>query len=222
MRGSVRHAGTALLIAALLLAAVAASLRFFAASSGAAAGAGSVGLTPAAEPASRNAAHAGASASSQPGPRTGGRTRASAAVGAPPAVTVAGVAALPSAHVHAGYATPADAVDGFYQALLSGSPARACAYVTKPCPAYGSRPITGRVTVLAAVSHGSEALVQVTGTICVGTSCVPLADRVVMPTGPASFSTSWTSLTSGVYGWAASPLPCVLDPASRQWHVTLG
>jgi hypothetical protein len=72
------------------------------------------------------------------------------------------------------------------------------------------------------MSHGSEALVQVTGTICVGTSCVPLADRVVMPTGPASFSTSWTSLTSGVYGWAASPLPCVLDPASRQWHVTLG
>jgi hypothetical protein len=139
----------------------------------------------------------------------------------PAVVTVTGAAALPSAHVHAGYDTPEDAVDGFYLALLSGTPSRACAYVTTPCPSFGSRPITGRVTVIDAVSHGTEALVQVTGTLCVATSCVPLTDRVMMPTGPASFGTSWTNLTSGVYGWAASPLPCVQDTATRQWRVKL-
>jgi hypothetical protein len=136
-------------------------------------------------------------------------------------VTVTGAAALPSAHVHAGYNSPEDAVDGFYLALLNGTPARACAYVTTPCPSFGSRPITGRVTVIDAVSHGGEALVEVTGTICVATSCVPLTDRVMMPAGPASFGTSWTSLTSGVYGWAASPLPCVQNTATRQWRVKL-
>jgi hypothetical protein len=139
----------------------------------------------------------------------------------PPPVNVAGVAALASAHVHPGYDTPEDAVDGFYQALLGGTPARACDYVTTPCPSFGSRPITGRATVIEAVSHGSDALVEVTGTVCVTTSCVPLTDRVMMPTGPASFSTSWTGLISGVYGWAASPLPCVQNPATRQWRVKL-
>jgi len=123
--------------------------------------------------------------------------------------------------VHAGLDTPVDAVDGFYLALLSGTPARACAYVASPCPSFGSRPITGRVTVLDAVSDGGKALVEFTGSICVGTSCVPLTDLVMMPTSPASFSTSWASLTSGVYGWAAAPLPCVLDPATRQWRVRL-
>jgi hypothetical protein len=136
-------------------------------------------------------------------------------------VSLAGAAALPSAHVQPGYDTPEDAVDGFYQALLSGTPARACAYVTTSCPSFGSRLITGRVTVVAAVSHGSDALVEVTGTLCVATSCVPLTDRVMMPAGPASFSTSWMGLTSGVYGWAASPLPCVQNPATRQWRVKL-
>jgi len=138
-----------------------------------------------------------------------------------PVVTVTGPAALPNAHVHPGYDTAEDAVDGFYQALLSGTPTRACAYATKPCPSFGSRRITGRVAVIEAVSHGAQALVEVSGTICVAASCMPLTDRVPMPTGPASFGTSWTSLTAGVYGWAGSPLPCVQDPATRQWRVKL-
>jgi len=175
--------------------------------------------------ASRNAAGAGAGSaggtSGQPGPGASGLARASTAVTMPPPVNVAGAAALPSAHVHAGYDTPEDAVDGFYLALLSGTPARACAYVTNPCPSFGSRPITGLVTVLDAVSDGREALVEVTGSVCVGISCVPLLDRVMMPAGPASFGMSWTSLISGIYGWAGSPLPCVQDPANGQWHVKL-
>jgi hypothetical protein len=136
-------------------------------------------------------------------------------------VSLTGPAALPNAQVHAGYSSPEDAVDGFYLALLGGSPTRACRYVTTPCPSFGSRPIVGRVTVIDAVSRGGEALVQVSGTICVATSCVPLTDRVMMPAGPASFSASWDSLTSGIYGWAASPLPCVQDAATRQWRVKL-
>jgi hypothetical protein len=193
-----RRAGAALLVAAFLLAVLAASLRLFTASSGSSAGAGPASLTPAA----------------------GGRAGASARAVVPPRV-IRWAAAVPGGHVHPGYDTPADAVDGFYQGLLSGTPAQACGYVTKPCPSYGSRPITSRVTILGAVSHGGEALVEVTGTICVSTSCVPLTDRVVMPAGPASFGPSWTSLTSGVYGWAGSPPPCVQDPATRRWYVKL-
>jgi hypothetical protein len=136
-------------------------------------------------------------------------------------VSLTGAAALPSAHVHPGYNTPADAADGFYQALLGGTPAQACTYATSPCPAFGSGRITGSVSIVAAVSHGSEALVEVSGTICRAATCVPLSDRVVMPTRPALFSTSWTTLTSGVYGWAGSPLPCVRNAATGQWHVKL-
>jgi hypothetical protein len=155
----------------------------------------------------------------QPGPSTSSPAHAKARV-IQPAVTVTGVAALPSARVHAGYTTPADAVDGFYQALLGGTPAQACAYATSPCPAFGSGRITGNVSIVDAMSRGDEALVEVTGTVCHSATCVPLTDRVLMPTGPASFSTSWASLTAGVYGWAGSPLPCVRD-ATGQWHVKL-
>ena len=223
MRVSRRRAGAALLVVASVLAAGAATLGFFAASPGRSSGADPVGRTPAGPngPASQNAAEVrpgspGSRANGQPAPGTSGRAVV------PPAVTVTGAAALPGAHVHAGYDTPEDAVDGFYLALLSGTPARACAYVTTPCPSFGSRPITGRVTVIDAMSHGGKALVEVTGTICVASSCVPLTDRIMMPTGPASVGTAWTRLTSGVYGWAASPLPCVQNPATRGWRVKLG
>ena len=219
MRVPRRHVGTALLVAAMLLAALAASLRFFVASSAPSAGAGAAGLTPVVGGGTTGGPPNGLSG--QPAPGTGGRSRASAAVVVPSAVTVAGAAALPSAHVHPGYGSPEDAVDGFYLALLGGTPTLACAYATSPCPSFGTRRITGRVTVLDAVSHDGEALVQVTGTICVSGSCVPLTDRVVMPAGPASFAASWTSLTGGVYGWAGSPLPCVQDQATRQWRVKL-
>jgi hypothetical protein len=225
-----RRLAEALLVAAFLLAALAASLRFFAVGSAGSAGASAVGLTPApggGQP-ERSAADSragsgsrGSGSNGQPAAGATGHPRASTHVTPPPPVNVAGAAALPSADVHAGNDTPVDAVDGFYLALLSGSPARACAYVTSPCPSFGSRAITGQVTVLDAVANGREALVEVTGSICVGPSCVPLVDRVLMPTGPANFGASWTSLTSGVYGWAASPLPCVQDAATRQWRVKL-
>jgi hypothetical protein len=223
-----RRLGEALLVAAFLLAALAASLRFFAASSGPAASARAGGLTPAAGPGSAAGPSATGAVASSPGGASGqsasgrtGRARVSAHASVPPPVHVAGAAALPSAHVHAGFGTPEDAVEGFYLALLSGTPARACAYVAHSCPSFGTGPITGLVTVLDAVSHGSEALVEVTGTICVSATCVPLTDRVAMPAGPASFAASWTSLISGVYGWAGSPLPCMQDPATGQWHVKL-
>ena len=227
-RISRRQASSALLVAAFVLLSVAASLRYFGSSPRPAA-AGTTTLTPAAgsgSPAGQNAGGTGptssaGSAAGHPGQVATGPTRAITHGVLPPAVNVSGAAALPSAHVHAALASPEDAVDGFYLALLGGTPARACAYVMSPCPSFGSRPITGQVTVLDAVSDGGQALVEITGSICVGTSCVPLVDRVMMPAGPAAFSESWTSLTSGVYGWAASPLPCVQDPATGQWRVKL-
>jgi hypothetical protein len=223
-----RRLGEALLVAALLLAALAATLRFFVIPSGSVAGAGTAGLTPAAGSggaAGQNAAGAGTGspgvATGQPAHRSGSPAHTSGAATALPPVHVAGAAALPSARVHAGYDTPEDAVDGFYLALLSGTPTRACAYVDDSCPSFASGRITGLVTILDAMSHGGEALVEVSGTICVAASCVLLTDRVAMPTGPASFAASWTRLISGVYGWAGSPLPCVQDPATRRWHVKL-
>jgi len=220
MRVPRRRAGTALLVAGLLLAALAVSLHFFVASSARSALASRTSA-PSGNSASAEASSPAGGASAQPAPGASSRARASARVSAAPPVNLAGAAALPGADVHAGHASPEDAVDGFYLALLSGTPARACAYVTSPCPSFGSRPVTGQVTVLGAVSDGAKALVEVTGSICVATSCVPLTDRVMMPTGPASFAASWTSLTSGVYGWAGSPLPCVQDPATMQWQVKL-
>jgi hypothetical protein len=220
-----RRLGEALLVAAFLLAALAAGLRYFAFGAAHSASAGATRLTPAAGSggaAGRDTAGAEAgSPASATGQPARGTTGPSARVTMPPPVHLGGAAALPSAHVHAGYDSPEDAVDGFYLALLSGTPTRACAYVAGSCPAFGSRPITGFVTVLDATSDRDEALVGTTGSICVGTSCVPLTDRVMMPTGPATFAASWTSLTSGTYGWVGSPLPCVQDSATRQWHVKL-
>jgi hypothetical protein len=184
---------------------------------------GGTALSPAAGQSAGNAGTTGpgSSAGRSGTDRSAGTAdRAGEALG-PSQVSVAEAAALPSANVHPGYASPDDAVDGFYHALLGGTPTQACAYVTTPCPSFGSGRITGMVSILDTVSDGGEALVEVSGTICRGATCVPLVDRLEMPAGPASFSTSWTSLISGVYGWAASPLPCVRDTATGRWLVKL-
>jgi hypothetical protein len=228
MRVPVRRAGIAVLAAALVLVALDVTL-LHATSSAPPANAGATSRD--SEPggggvSGRPTGQAGHGAPvgrlyTEPAPGTGGDTQASGKPVAPPAVTVTGAAALPSAHVHPGYDTPEDAVDGFYDALLGGIPSQACAYATKPCPSYGSGRITGQVSIVNAVSDGAEALVELTGTICRSVTCLPLADRVLMPTSRAAFGTSWASLTSGVYGWAGSPLPCVRDVATGQWHVKL-
>jgi hypothetical protein len=219
MRVPLRRAGTALLVAGLAMVSGAVTLLVVASSPR------SAGSVTAGVPASGQSLAARSDGVSSyfslPGATPSASTGRGARAAAPPAVTLTGVAALPSTHVHPGYDTPADAVDGFYQALLGGTPAQACAYATNPCPSFGSGRITGNVSIVDAVSHGDRALVEVTGTICRSATCVPLTDLVMMPTGPASFSTSWASLVSGVYGWAASPLPCVRVAATGQWHVKL-
>jgi hypothetical protein len=212
-------AGSALLVAGLALVAVDPSLLYDASAAGSA-GSGTTSLHPTGSSPAGPASSA-VRPSSESAPRATGRAPASTRVVAPPAVTLTGAAALPSVHVQPGHDTPEDAVDGFYLALLGSSPTRACGYATKPCPSFGSGQITGNVSIVDAVSVGADALVEVTGTICRATSCVPLVDRVAMPTGPASFTTSWTSLLARDYGWAGSPLPCVRDPATGQWHVKL-
>jgi hypothetical protein len=220
MQVLLQRAGTVLLVLALLLAAAWVSLRYVV-GSGRPGGPGAAGREHA-------AAHGRAGSRASPnagGPggvfidAGGGPARTPA--GRPSAVALGGAAALPSARIRPGYATPADAVDGFYQALLTGTRAGACGYVAAPCPSFGSGPITGRVTILAAVAHGGQALVEITGTICLPRSCRLLTDQVLMPVGPSTFGTSWASLTSGTYGLASSPLPCVRDPATGRWRVKL-
>jgi hypothetical protein len=220
MRFPVQRAGLVVAIAALVLLGVYQAWLHIE-NSARSGGPGTAQLVPASGAASRTAPGSPASPASELTPSRSGRGRTSTETAELPAVGVAGIAALPTAHVHPGYDSPEDAVDGFYQALLGGTPTQACTYVTTPCPSFGSGPITGTVSILDAVSDHGQALVQVTGTICRSTSCRLLTDLVVMPTGPASFGTSWASLTSRDYGWAGSPLPCVQDPATGQWHVKL-
>jgi hypothetical protein len=228
MRVPLRRAGVAVVAAALILVAVDVTFLHSAdsarsaglGSAGRGAGTGQAGLS--GHPVDRAGASgpappaaSGGHAGDAPARGTGSR------VSVPPPVTLAGAAGLPSANVHPGYGSPEDVVEAFYQALLGGSPALACAYATQPCPSSVSGSITGRVSVVDAVSDGNEALVEVTGTVCRAATCVLLLDRVAMPIGSASFGASWTSLTSGVYGWAGSPLPCVRNPATGQWLVKL-
>jgi hypothetical protein len=227
VRIPLRRAGIAVLLAASAIAAIDATLLHTTSSPQ------SVNSSPV----GRNAATGRAGVSGRPAGPTGavGSPRASdrrpgdaqapgagGRVNVPPAVTLDGAAALPSADVHPGYATPADVVEAFYQALLGGTPTRACAYATNPCPSSVSGTITGSVSIVYVASDGNEALVEVTGTVCRAASCLPLLGHVVMPTGSvSSFSASWAALTSGAYGWASSPLPCVRDAATGQWLVKL-
>lgn len=146
---------------------------------------------------------------------------APAASAAPARVSLAGQAAFPSAHVRPGYASPADAVDAFYTALLAGQRSQACAYVVSPCPSFGSGPLTGRVTIVTTVTDGRRALVQVTGSACNPVSCREVADVVVMPADPAGLPAAWTALLAGTYGFGSSPLPCEQDRSTGRWHVLL-
>jgi hypothetical protein len=227
MRVPLRLAGIAVLAAASAIAAIDVTL-LHTASSPPSANSGTAGrnaVTDGAGAPGRAADRAratGAPSASAGHPGDATAPGAGSRVNVPPAVTLTGAAALPSADVHPGYASPADVVEAFYQALLGGSPSRACAFATKPCPSSLSETITGRVSIVYALSDGNEALVEVTGTVCRAASCLPLLGRIVMPTGSASsFSASWASLTSSVYGWASSPLPCVRDPATGRWLVKL-
>jgi hypothetical protein len=211
--------GLALLVAGLALAAVEEGL-LHDGSSPQSRGSGTVVLRPVVSSSGVSASSDDRS-SNEPGSAASGRARASKGAVVVPYVNLTGAAALPSAHVQPGYDTPEDAVDGFYRALLGGTPTQACAYTTEPCPSFGSDRITGNVSIVDAISDGDEALVEVSGTICRSVNCVPLVDRVIMPAGPTSFGASWTSLTSGIYGWAGSPLPCVRDPGTGHWLVKL-
>jgi hypothetical protein len=149
MRFPLRRAVIVAGIAALVLVGVDLTLLHIG-SSARSVGSGTAGAVQAAGPsgvAGSPASRTGTGSSGGPGVETGssstGRGRASTETGVAPVVSVAGAAALPSARVRPGYETPADAVDGFYQALLGGTPTQACTYVTTPCPSFWFRSLHG-------------------------------------------------------------------------------
>jgi hypothetical protein len=131
-------------------------------------------------------------------------------------------AAAQSPGIHPGHATPADAVDGFYQAALNGNWNLACSYVLEHEPCGGSGHATGNFTIVKAEisSSGALALVEVTGKICMpGAGCVsnasPSAD---MPAGSAGVQQAWAD--SVVTGNGFSPTRAE-EGSDGGWYVDL-
>lgn len=96
-------------------------------------------------------------------------------------------ASAQSRGINPGHATPADAVDGFYQAALDGNWNLACSYVVEDEPCKGAGRATGNFTIGITEISTSDALalVEVTGKICLpGAGCESNSNPLVgLPTG---------------------------------------
>jgi hypothetical protein len=139
--------------------------------------------------------------------------------------------AAPSSTATPGYATPQDAVAGFYQGELAGDWSAVCSYVVPSAQSLclagtsGQGAATGSITVDSAVIQGTEALVGVTGNICApSTPCVTNSDPTLgMPPSPSQFAAYYakavangTSSTTTVI----SPMPC--SQIGGKWYVAFG
>lgn len=174
---------------------------------------------------------AGCGASGSSGSPAAGPSAPAASVTAPqggttsPAAPSAGrTASAPSGQsgpVSPGHGSPADAVDGYYQALLAGNATLACSYVLGeegPCPA--SVQATGHFTIGRTATSGALALVAVTGQICIsGSGCMSNSNpEEGMPTGSETVSQAFADTT--VTGNGFSPTPCE-QSSHGGWYVSV-
>jgi hypothetical protein len=135
----------------------------------------------------------------------------------------------------AGSATPSDAVTGLIAGLLANSAHQACQYVLpsqqSACEA-GTDPAflqitgySGSATVVGQTVSGDEALVEVTGSLCVtksGNSAGPQcagnnSGSTGMPTGTTTFADAYTAALTTPN---LSPFPCQL--VDGKWYVSSG
>ena len=119
-----------------------------------------------------------------------------------------------------GHDTPQDAADGLIQAELSGNQQQACAYFVPSVQAScrGQQPSlpTGSVSVKSAVTSGDQALVAITGKVCVtSTECQTSTDPTIgMPTGSVTFAQAYQKALGGQ---SFTPVPCI--KVNGQWYV---
>lgn len=122
--------------------------------------------------------------------------------------------------VAAGHDTPQDAAYGLIQAELSGNQQQACNYFVPAAQAAcrGQQPQLpkGQVSVKGAVTSGNQALVELTGKVCVQTNaCVNTTDPTSgMPKGSVTFAQAYQKALSGV---SLTPVPCI--KVDGQWYV---
>ncbi len=134
----------------------------------------------------------------------------------------------PGGSVAPGHGSPAAVVAGVYQAELAGNWSTtdgACSYVQPDaqavCQAYSSGTATGTYEIHATVIQGTEALVEVTGSISApGSPTVSNSDPAFgMPNSQANFQGVFNNLTSSS-ATIMSPAACI--EVGGQWYADVG
>ncbi len=123
-----------------------------------------------------------------------------------------------------GHDTPQDAVDGLIQAELAGDWPQACSYyppsVQATCDQQAPQlpAFTGNATVGGATTSGSEALVEVTGSMCSGNiGCNSNSEPSAgMPNDQVTFAQAYDQVMSNSSS-SLSPVPCIQQ--NGQWYV---
>ena len=120
-----------------------------------------------------------------------------------------------------GHDTPQDAAYGLIKAELSGNQQEACNYFvpTAQATCRGQQPQLpsgGQVTVKNAVTSGDQALVALTGKVCVQPNqCLNSTDPTIgMPKGSVTFAQAYKKALSGI---SFTPVPCI--KVDGQWYV---
>lgn len=140
-----------------------------------------------------------------------------------PAQPAESTTTAPASVITPGNDTPEDATEGLIQAELAGNWAQACSYVvpsSQPaCEQDASQlpAFTGNATVDGDVVSGSEALVEVTGSMCAEGNCTSNSDPSTgMPDSQESFAQAYDqALSSG--NSAFSPVPCIEE--NGEWYI---
>lgn len=133
-------------------------------------------------------------------------------------------AAAQASVIAPGHGTPEDAVAGLIQAELADNSTLVCSYLVpssqatcdqqaqqQPLPAF-----TGNPTVAGGITSASEALVSVTGNICVaGGACAGNSDPGQgMPDVGVTFAQAYEQALSN--GGSFSPVPCIEE--NGMWY----
>ncbi|MEA5456009.1 hypothetical protein SPF06_14835 [Sinomonas sp. JGH33] len=147
-----------------------------------------------------------------------------------PSTPTAPPLAPPSPSATPGYATPEDAVDGFFEAELAGDWASVCSYVEPAAQTLclagtsGQGAATGHVTVGTAVVSGSQALVPVTGSLCApSTPCVANSDPARgMPPTAAAFESYYAQAVANSTNSTTILSATACTRIGGKWYVAFG
>ena len=134
-------------------------------------------------------------------------------------------ALAPAPVIAPGHDTPQDAVDGLIQGELAGDWTQACSYSPPEAQAACNQQapqlsaFTGNATVDGAMISGSEALVEVTGSMCGnGAGCSSNSDPAAgMPDSQATFQQVYDQLLNSNSSSTFSPVPCIEE--NGMWYV---